>query len=98
MCRIKNEKEQLRKAEEKKMERQRLQEEERKDMAEREYLILERLMLDEEEAEKVERREKTKSIKESKRYVLPICGTSYLVMSMFILTINTPYHLLLHIQ
>lgn len=80
------------------MERQRQQEEERKDMAEREYLILERLMLDEEEAEKVERREKTKSIKESKRYVLPICGTSYLAMSMFILTINTPYHLLLHIQ
>lgn len=99
MCRIKNEKEQLREAEEKEMERQRQQEEERKDMAEREYLILERLMLDEEEAaEKVERREKTKSIKESKRYVLPICGTSYLVMSMFILTINTPYHLLLHIQ
>uniref|UniRef100_A0A8C1ZP06 Coiled-coil domain containing 15 n=1 Tax=Cyprinus carpio TaxID=7962 RepID=A0A8C1ZP06_CYPCA len=55
-ARIKNEKEQLRKAEEKEMERQRQQEEERKDMAEREYLILERLMLDEEEAaEKVER-------------------------------------------
>uniref|UniRef100_A0A671P0E3 Coiled-coil domain containing 15 n=1 Tax=Sinocyclocheilus anshuiensis TaxID=1608454 RepID=A0A671P0E3_9TELE len=67
---IKNEKEQLRKAEEKKMERQRQQEEERKDMAEREYLILEQLRLDEEEAaEKVERREKTKSIKESKRYI-----------------------------
>ncbi|XP_016095035.1 coiled-coil domain-containing protein 15 isoform X2 [Sinocyclocheilus grahami] len=67
---IKNEKEQLRKAEEKKMERQRQQEEERKDMAEREYLILERLRLDEEEAaEKVERREKTKSIRESKRYI-----------------------------
>lgn len=69
-ARIKNEKEQLRKAEEKKMERQRQQEEERKDMAEREYLILERLRLDEEEAaEKVERRERTKRIKESKRYV-----------------------------
>ncbi|KAK2911550.1 hypothetical protein QQF64_027338 [Cirrhinus molitorella] len=69
-ARIKNEKEQLRKAEEKKMERQRQQEEERKDMAEREYLILERLRLDEEEAaEKAERREKTKRIKESKRYI-----------------------------
>ncbi|XP_073697383.1 uncharacterized protein ccdc15 [Garra rufa] len=69
-ARIKNEKEQLRRAEEKKMERQRQQEEERKDMAEREYLILERLRLDEEEAaEKVERREKTKRIKESKRYI-----------------------------
>ncbi|XP_067296051.1 uncharacterized protein ccdc15 [Pseudorasbora parva] len=68
--RIKNAKEQLRKAEEKKLERQRQLEEERKDMAEREYLILERLRLDEEEAaEKVERREKTKRIKESKRYV-----------------------------
>jgi len=73
VCRIKNEKEQLRKAEEKKMERQRQLEEERKDMAEREYLILERLRLDEEEAaEKVERRERTKGIKESKRYILPI--------------------------
>lgn len=73
MCRIKNEKEQLRKAEEKKMERQRQLEEEIKDMAEREYLILERLRLDEEEAaEKVERRERTKWIKESKRYILPI--------------------------
>lgn len=73
MCRIKNEKEQLRKAEEKKMERQRQLEEERKDIAEREYLILERLRLDEEEAaEKVERRERTKWIKESKRYILPI--------------------------
>ncbi|XP_056108877.1 coiled-coil domain-containing protein 15 [Rhinichthys klamathensis goyatoka] len=70
-ARIKNEKEQLRKAEEKKMERQRQLEEERKDMAEREYLILERLRLDEEEAaaEKVERRERTKWIKESKRYI-----------------------------
>ncbi|XP_026109557.1 coiled-coil domain-containing protein 15-like isoform X2 [Carassius auratus] len=69
-ARIKNEKEQLRKAEEKKMERQRQQEEERKDMAEREDLILERLRLDEEEAaEKVERQEKTKSIKESKWYI-----------------------------
>jgi len=73
VCRIKNEKEQLRKAEEKKMERQRQLEEERKDMAEREYLILERLRLDEEEAaETVERRERTKGIKESKRYILPI--------------------------
>lgn len=73
MCRIKNEKEQLRKAEEKKMEMQRQQEEERKDMAEREYLILERLRLDEEEAaEKVERRERTKRTKESKRYIEPI--------------------------
>ncbi len=54
------------------MARQRQQEEERKDMAEREYLILERLRLDEEEAvEKVERREKTKRSKESKRYILP---------------------------
>ncbi|KAI2664277.1 Coiled-coil domain-containing protein 15 [Labeo rohita] len=69
-ARIKNEKEQLRKAEEKKMERQRQREEERKDMAERECLILERLRLDEEEAaEKVARREKTKRIKESKRYI-----------------------------
>ncbi|XP_052413495.1 coiled-coil domain-containing protein 15 isoform X2 [Carassius gibelio] len=69
-ARIKNEKEQLRKAEEKEMERQRQQEEERKDKAEREYLILERLRLDEEEAaEKVERREKTKRNKESKRYI-----------------------------
>ncbi|XP_051751042.1 coiled-coil domain-containing protein 15 isoform X3 [Ctenopharyngodon idella] len=69
-ARIKNEKEQLRKAEEKKMEMQRQQEEERKDMAEREYLILERLRLDEEEAaEKVERRERTKRTKESKRYI-----------------------------
>lgn len=69
-ARIKNEKEHLRKAEEKKMARQRQQEEERKDMAEREYLILERLRLDEEEAaEKVERREKTKRSKESKRYI-----------------------------
>ncbi|XP_016373827.1 coiled-coil domain-containing protein 15-like [Sinocyclocheilus rhinocerous] len=70
-ARIKNEKEQLRKAEEKEMERQRQQEEGRKDMAEREYLILERLRLDEEEAaEKVQRREKTKRNKESKRYIL----------------------------
>ncbi|XP_016148241.1 coiled-coil domain-containing protein 15 [Sinocyclocheilus grahami] len=69
-ARIKNEKEQLRKAEEKEMERQRQQEEERKDMAEREYLILERLRLEEEEAaEKVQRREKTKRNKESKRYI-----------------------------
>ncbi|XP_043094113.1 trichohyalin isoform X2 [Puntigrus tetrazona] len=74
-ARIKNEKEQLRKSEEKKMERQRQQEEERKDMAEREYLILERLRLDEEEeeaAEKVERREKTKRNKESKRCVMVV--------------------------
>ncbi|XP_056313029.1 coiled-coil domain-containing protein 15 [Danio aesculapii] len=70
-ARIKNEKEQARKAEEKKMELQRQQEEERKDEAEREYLILERLRLDEEEEAAVEaqRRERTKRIKESKRYI-----------------------------
>ncbi|XP_073807624.1 coiled-coil domain-containing protein 15 [Danio rerio] len=70
-ARIKNEKEHARKAEEKKMEQQRQQEEERKDEAEREYLILERLRLDEEEEaeEKAQRRERTKRIKESKRYI-----------------------------
>ncbi|XP_051964823.1 coiled-coil domain-containing protein 15 [Xyrauchen texanus] len=70
-ARIKNEKEQLRKAEEMNMERQRQQEEQIKGMAERERLILERLRLDEEEAAavEVERRHGTKRIKETKRYV-----------------------------
>lgn len=69
-ARIKNEKEQFRKAEEMKIERQRRQEEKRKEMVERECLILERLRLDEEEAEEeAKRREKTKKCKETKRYI-----------------------------
>lgn len=73
MCRIKSEKEQLRKAEEMKIELQRRQEEKKKEMEERECLILERLRLDEDEAaEEVKRREKTKKSKETKRYLVPI--------------------------
>ncbi|KAI7812413.1 putative coiled-coil domain-containing protein 15 [Triplophysa rosa] len=69
-ARIKNEKEQLRKAEEMKIELQRRQQEKRKEMEERECLILERLRLDEDEAaEEAKRREKTKKSKETKRYI-----------------------------
>ncbi|TRY92094.1 hypothetical protein DNTS_022017 [Danionella cerebrum] len=70
-ARIKNEKEQFRRKEEKRIEEQRQNEEERQEMAEREFLILERLRLDEEEAaaEKQQRHEMTNRSKENKRYM-----------------------------
>lgn len=68
MLRIKAEKEHQRQVAEQKLERIKQQEEEKAALAEREYLILERLRLEEEErTETVKRKEKAQKCKEATR-------------------------------
>lgn len=70
IARIKAEKEHQRQVAEQKLERIKQQEEEKAVLAEREYLILERLRLEEEErTETVKRKEKAQKCKEATRYI-----------------------------